>query len=100
MSDPPPHNARMNTELCGRKTKNVIPPPGPGLRALCAAFLIAPVLLGSVFSLKPRLDPDSIHVVPRYSTLLHDKKFFLECAETHSIPRSRKEPSSNLKPSN
>ena len=73
MSYPPPHNrAHMNTNICASKPKNVIHPPGPGVRALCAAFLMAPVILGAVLFIQSQ-HFDTLWT--RLDTLKHDKFF-------------------------
>jgi hypothetical protein len=42
----------MNTKFYARKPKKIIHPPTPGVRSLCAALLMTPVLLGACLALQ------------------------------------------------
>ena len=44
----------MKNENCLKNAKSPVNPPGFGVRALCAAFLIAPVCLGAYLWLLSR----------------------------------------------
>jgi hypothetical protein len=51
------------------------PPPGSGVRALCAAFLIAPVILGVCLSSKIA---DPLTLCSHWLTLVNNKKISAE----------------------
>jgi hypothetical protein len=63
----------MNTKIDPRKPTKTFTPPGFGVRALCAAFLMAPVLLGACLSLQIN---GLFTFCPRLFTFVHDKKSF------------------------
>jgi hypothetical protein len=50
-----------------------LPPPSPGVRALCAAFLVAPIILGALLLIQS-LHFDTLWT--RFDTLRHNKKDF------------------------
>src|SRR4051812_49303429 len=71
----------MNTKFHARKPKKTIHPPGPGVRCpsgsdLCAAFLMAPILLGAFVSRRAREVFTLVHTRSHWFTIKNLFKIF------------------------
>jgi hypothetical protein len=62
----------MNTNIRAEKPNKIANPPDPGVRALCAAFLVFPVALGAFLAVQSQ-HFDTLWT--RFDTLKHDKFF-------------------------
>jgi hypothetical protein len=62
----------MNANISAEKPNKIINPPGPGVRALCAAFLLFPVVLGAILLIQSQ-HFDTLRT--RFDTLRNDKFF-------------------------
>jgi len=65
----------MNIETNAQNPKSTITPPSPGVRAFCAALLIAPILLGACLSNQIR---DPLTLCSHWLSLVNNKKKFPE----------------------
>jgi hypothetical protein len=87
----------MNTNIRAEKSKKIVNPPGPGVRALCAAFLMFPVVLATFLVVQSQ-HFDTLWT--RFDTLKHDKSFSsrnLPPQKMHAEPATSPAIASNAK---
>jgi len=73
----------MNTKIDSPNRKKRLAPPNPGVRAICAAFLAAPVLLGAILSFPDR---PPFNFCSSLFNFVQDKKSFQKSRD-HFEPR-------------